>query len=51
MTGPCSVKERVKVFLDPGDFFLAPLSECQRAIVMALCPSCVHLSVRRCMHP
>ena len=34
--------------------FLAPLAEGQRAIVMALCPSCVHLfvrqSVRACVH-
>ena len=35
--------------------FLAPLAEGQRAIVMALCLSCVHLLVcpfvRECMHP
>ena len=27
-------------------FFLSPLAKGQRAIVMALCPSCVRLSVR-----
>ena len=29
--------------------FLAPLAEGQRAIVMALCPSCVHPFVRACV--
>ena len=29
--------------------FLAPLAEGQRAIVMALCPSCVRPSVRSCV--
>ena len=31
--------------------FLAPLAEGQRAIVMALCPSCVRPSVRPCVRP
>ena len=31
--------------------FLAPLAEGQRAIVMALCPSCVRASVRPCVRP
>ena len=30
--------------------FLATLAEGQRAIVMALCPSCVHLAVRLSVH-
>ena len=32
-------------------WFLAPLAEGQQAIVMALCPSCVRLSVRPCVRP
>ena len=31
--------------------FLAPLAECQRAIVMALCPSCVRPLVRSSVRP
>ena len=33
------------------DTFLAPLAEGQRAIVIALCPLCVHPSVRMCLRP
>ena len=35
----------------PVFFFLAPLAEGQRAIVMALCPSCVRQSVRLAVRP
>ena len=48
------IMEVCNVFLNNLNIFLAPLAKGQRAIVMALCPSCVCLFVRQsvgaCVH-